>query len=187
MISLHATKPLPAGEGAILIGPSDWIRRALVWSNFGFDGRRFADAPGTNAKLSEYHCAVALASLDRWPDRVVTQRRLVERASQVTASLGMQTAPGMARGFVSNTWIIQFADISVVPTISQLLRGRGIDTRTWWPAGLHEMAAFCSLDHDNMAVTKRLVATTLGLPFGSHLREDDYSKIMEVLATGLRT
>jgi len=182
MISLHATKPLPAGEGAILIGPSDWIRRARTWANFGFFGRRVADVPGSNAKMSEYHCAVALASLDGWQERARTQRGEVEIASRLSSSLDLHTAPGMAQGFISNTWNIQLADASSRAKIVEACVTQGIETRTWWPAGLHEMAAFSSFEHDDMTVTERLAAATLGLPCGRHLSGNDFSQIAEVLA-----
>lgn len=186
MISLHATKPLPAGEGAILIGPSDWIRRALVWANFGFDGRRFADAPGTNAKLSEYHCAVALASLDAWPERVRTDRLEVSIASAVTAQLGLQAAPGMNRGFASNTWNIQFRDRAAKAEGERLLHSRGFESRCWWPVGLHAMHAFLSCDRDDLAVTESLTETVLGLPFGRHLSREQYQEVGAALAETLK-
>jgi len=187
MISLHATKPLPAGEGAILIGPSDWIRRARTWSNFGFFGRRVADGPGSNAKMSEYHCAVALASLDGWEDGSGTRRGEVEKASRLAASLDLLTAPGMAHGYISNTWNIQLANPSSRAKIAEAFVAQGIETRTWWPVGLHEMPAFASFERDDMTVTERLAAATLGLPCGTHLSEDDFSKIAEVLASEVRT
>lgn len=187
MISLHATKPLPAGEGAILIGPGDWIRRARTWSNFGLFGRRVADVPGSNAKMSEYHCAVASASLDGWLERTRTQRREVEIASRLSSSLDLHTAPAMAQGFISNTWNIQLADAPSRARLVQRFMTKGIETRTWWPTGLHEMAAFSFFEHDDMTVTERLAAETLGLPCGTHLSEEDFSKIAKVLASEVQT
>ncbi len=35
-----------------------------------------ATMAGTNAKLSEYHAAVGLASLDQWPDNAARRRKL---------------------------------------------------------------------------------------------------------------
>jgi len=186
MISLHATKPLPAGEGAILLGPSDWIRRARTWSNFGFLGRRVADVSGSNAKMSEYHCAVAMASLDGWQERSEIQRSEVEIASRLSASLGLHTAPGMAQGFISNTWNIQFEDASSRENVVQTFKAKGIESRTWWPTGLHEMLAFNAFERDDMKVTEGLSVTTLGLPCGTHLSEDDFSKIAEALAPEVR-
>lgn len=66
--SLHATKPFGIGEGGALVGRApDVIASARRYSNFGMIDRQ-SHVAGSNAKLSEYHAAVALAQLDRWPD-----------------------------------------------------------------------------------------------------------------------
>jgi dTDP-4-amino-4,6-dideoxygalactose transaminase len=92
----------------------------------------------------------------------------------------------MAQGFISNTWNIQLADASSRTKIVEACVTQGIETRTWWPAGLHEMAAFSSFEHDDMTATERLAAETLGLPCGTHLSEENFSKIAEVLASEVR-
>ena len=46
----------------------DLISRIMGRSNFGFTSRREAMSVGTNAKMSEYHAAVGLASLDVWDE-----------------------------------------------------------------------------------------------------------------------
>ena len=181
MISMHATKALPAGEGAILIGPKDWIRRAQVWSNFGFSDRRVADFPGSNAKLSEYHCAVALASMDGWADRLRYERSRIEVALTLTESLGLQSAPGFARGFASNTWNITFSSPQNARVAERELESQGFETRRWWPVGLHEMEAFRALKRDRLSVTERLAATTLGLPFGPHVTEGNVWSLGAIL------
>jgi dTDP-4-amino-4,6-dideoxygalactose transaminase len=66
MISLHATKVFGVGEGAVIIGPPDFIKICRQWGQFGFDWDRTAYLPGINAKLSEYAAAVGLAGLDQW-------------------------------------------------------------------------------------------------------------------------
>ena len=79
--SLHATKPFAVGEGGVLVGRrADWIDEARRISNFGTH-MRIAQQDGTNAKMSEYHGAVALAQLDRWQS--IKQRRRIY--STVTA------------------------------------------------------------------------------------------------------
>ena len=58
-----ATKVLGAGEGGFVISADTaLIRDIRARSNFGFAGTREAVAPAANAKLSEYHAAVAHAT-----------------------------------------------------------------------------------------------------------------------------
>ncbi len=67
IISLHSTKLIGAGEGAIFItNYSEWADRFRQWTAFGFDENRTAQSEGTNAKLSEYAAAVGVASFEHW-------------------------------------------------------------------------------------------------------------------------
>ena len=64
--SLHATKPFGVGEGGILVTASaELAQKARQIINFGTVDR-ITLASGENAKMSEYHAAVALAQLNRW-------------------------------------------------------------------------------------------------------------------------
>jgi len=69
VVSLHATKILGVGEGGFVASrDASVIRSIRERSNFGFDGNRSALIAGVNAKLSEYHAAIGLASLDMWSE-----------------------------------------------------------------------------------------------------------------------
>jgi dTDP-4-amino-4,6-dideoxygalactose transaminase len=71
--SLHATKPFGVGEGGLLVSRNqDIIARARRSSNFGMIDR-VTQIDGTNAKMSEYHAAVGLAQILRWP--MIKQKR----------------------------------------------------------------------------------------------------------------
>jgi dTDP-4-amino-4,6-dideoxygalactose transaminase len=69
VVSMHATKLLPAGEGGIFISNNpQWVSQFKSWTNFGMlgNGDRTSYTVGGNAKLSEYSAAVALASFNDW-------------------------------------------------------------------------------------------------------------------------
>lgn len=75
--SLHATKPLGIGEGGILLGRDPVvIEQARQYSNFGML-QRIVHSDGSNSKLSEYHAAVGLAQLQRWPQIKDKRRQLL--------------------------------------------------------------------------------------------------------------
>ena len=70
IISLHATKSFGIGEGGIVISrDTDFIAQIKKCSNFGLSKSGVTEIPGFNFKLSEYSCAVALANLDKWPEK----------------------------------------------------------------------------------------------------------------------
>jgi len=77
--SMHATKPFSIGEGGLLAcRDGGLIEEARCISNFGTQ-LRVALQDGSNAKMSEYHGAVALAQMDRWEG--IKQRRRVAYAA----------------------------------------------------------------------------------------------------------
>lgn len=184
MVSLHATKSLPAGEGAFLVGPEEWIHRARCWGNFGFDGSRIAVSAGLNAKISEYHCAVGLASLDSWLRiRSEYQDRLTS-LSDVARRLSLFSQPSVSQGFVSTTWNLLLNSLEV-SSIEYRLNKFGVQTRRWWPCGVHEMPEFQNCTMEPMPNTQYLSSGTLGLPFSVDLTEAEIQYIEEVLGKAL--
>jgi dTDP-4-amino-4,6-dideoxygalactose transaminase len=64
--SLHATKVLGAGEGAIVVCGNHLQADSLrAWSNFGFSSGRASEIQGTNAKMSEMNAVYGLASIKK--------------------------------------------------------------------------------------------------------------------------
>lgn len=71
--SLHALKPFGVGEGGLLITPNhEMANDARQSINFGMQ-HRITSMRGENAKMSEYHAAVATAQMIRWP--AIKERR----------------------------------------------------------------------------------------------------------------
>lgn len=185
MISLHATKPLPAGEGAVLVGAGDWVQQAAKWGNFGFSGSRVAAGPGMNAKLSEYHAAVGLASMAAWG---ATREELAQRAAsaaRLSIELGLMPQPSMLSKHVTTTWNVRFPEGIDESIVLGNLNRLGIDHRRWWPCGVDEMPAFGGMTKDDLDITRQLTAEVLGLPFGSHVDDEALDRIAEAITLGL--
>lgn len=74
VFSMHATKSLPAGEGGLVVSSRIGLaRKVRQLSNFGINldpklGLAVGTLAyaGTNAKMSEYHAAIALEMLTHW-------------------------------------------------------------------------------------------------------------------------
>jgi len=70
IISTHATKAFSTAEGGfVTCSDKDLLEKVRRITNFGFTHDRRIEYTGLNAKLSEYHAAVGLASLDEWPEK----------------------------------------------------------------------------------------------------------------------
>ena len=166
IISLHSTKLIGAGEGAMFISNDpEWAKRFREWTSFGFDGNRISQADGTNAKLSEYAAAVGIASFNHWQKIRNEYKNLVSWARTTSDSLGLETHPAMTRNLIGPYWIVKFPDRNIKLSVSHYLSDNNIQTRDWWESGCHKMPAFSKINFDNLSNTDDLAARTLGLPF----------------------
>jgi dTDP-4-amino-4,6-dideoxygalactose transaminase len=180
--SLHATKLLGAGEGGFIACEDEaLVARFRQITTYGFRGTRDSVALGTNAKLSEYACAVGLASLDAWP---ATRLRYLRAAQWVrmalTACRDLTFQPGWGSHWVSTTCIVGTVE-GEVEALEQRLSAAGVDTRRWWGMGCHASPAFQAFPRTAMAGTERLARSTLGLPFYADMTDEDIHRLAAAL------
>jgi len=182
VVSLHATKVLGVGEGGFVISTdaaviADVRRR----SNFGLDANRQATVPATNAKLSEYHAAVAHAALDQWHE---TRAEWMMVAASYRQRFGQSNYVRMQEGFgetwVSGTCLVRTSEAALVPG-QQALLAAGIETRDWWGKGAHAHPATAGFPHDSLATTTALSRSTFAVPFYRDLTTACVNKIADVL------
>ncbi|UKJ78071.1 DegT/DnrJ/EryC1/StrS family aminotransferase [Azospirillum brasilense] len=181
VISLHATKSLAAAEGAIILCTDpDVVERIRQMSNFGFSTTSVAQVLGTNAKMSEYNCAVGLASLDAWQE---TRSRLAQIRNYYWEKLrdvSGVTPFGGGQDYVANYMVIETVGDGY--QLSNHLAQRGIETRRWWRSGCHQHPAFASYNVKPLPETRRLGIHTLGLPFFTELTEADIDHVVGSVA-----
>jgi dTDP-4-amino-4,6-dideoxygalactose transaminase len=189
VFSFHATKAFGIGEGGLLaVRNEKYIAQVRKLINFGIDiSTGLAVAPGTNAKMSEYHAAVGLAALQRWPAQVALRRKVL---SQYATSL-RRDCPAVR---------LQSRPHDGIYTIMQVLlpkgtdRGRvvaclakeGIETRPWYLPLLDGHPAFAggSVDGD-LETARSLDSRLVGLPFHLDLDEQAVHRICSELARAL--
>ena len=162
VVSLHATKVFPAGEGAVLVCPdATMVAHARRRANFGFLGNHQSLVAATNAKMSEYHAAVALASLDLWPATRAQWRRVLERLRAATAIPSIAWPAGLGRDYVCSSPALRVADAAA--TVNAL-RDAGVDSRQWWQGGIHSHPAFATRPSLPLPVSESLARTTVSIP-----------------------
>lgn len=180
VFSLHATKVLGVGEGAVIVfGDPDRAKAFRSWSNFGFAGSRDSLSAGTNAKMSEYVAALLHTELDQWPQALSEwkeARNLVDAASE---RIGVRLQPH-SRGVISPYWIAVLDDSEHLRAVKNALTDAGIQTRQWWGPGLHRMPAFAGVPSTDLRHTENLAPRYLGLPFFRNLTAPDVSSIVGV-------
>ena len=178
--SLHATKFLGAGEGGLVVGCRGTLDRVRQLASFG-------DVPGaTNNRMSEYHAAVALASLAHAPykalrlNRVATEylRRLDELCPQVVSLRSQALGPR------SSLFVVDLPDVppQANARVSRALRDAGIETRMWYRPFPQELGSLAGSPQDMPPVTSAAARRHLGLPFHARMGKDDVLLVCRALS-----
>jgi len=182
VFSLHATKVLGAGEGAIVVcGDAERANQIRSWSNFGFENSRDSRFVSTNAKMSEVSAAYGLASLDNhdrekneWLSNLLFVKELMAKSKYRTI---VDSYPGF-RPY----WIIAAENEEERLSIQSALDRTGVMSRTWWPKPLSSMKAFQTyFTSDSSEVSDHLSKTHLGLPMYRDLTKEAIERIVETI------
>ncbi len=184
--SLHATKVLGAGEGAIVVcGNRDQANLLRAWSNFGFSANRISEIQGTNAKMSEFNAAYGLASFakleeerDKWLDSQTVVANLAD-GRPWTTWVNLEPA-------FQPYWIGDFGNLMIRDVIEVALRKFGIESRRWWAEPLSQQPAFKTSQEISMFKNaKTLASAHLGLPMYPGLTHGDIQLIISVIDEAL--
>jgi dTDP-4-amino-4,6-dideoxygalactose transaminase len=180
VVSFHAVKPLAAGEaGAVFTRDRDLAADILRLTEFAFDERRSAmRLNGLNAKMPELTAAVALASLDGYPESLAARR---DAAGRLLDELPAGFLPQLEHEL--GTW--QFVPILAPSAAARedVLEGASVavELRTYYDP-LHRMAAFADCPGaDMLPVTNDVSDRILSLPMAADIRPEEIAAIGSAL------
>lgn len=184
MFSLHATKVIGAGEGAILILPDEGLAELVrSWISFGFRGSRNSLFAGANGKMPELMAAGVNSILDEWP-------RIRDRWAELRAEVwNLEEQHGINHfhsvDSLSPYWIHEAKTAVDAELIRAELLKLRIETRLWWGNGLHTMPAFQSLRNRtwwrNYNSTSDVAPRVIGLPYFPGIEHRDVETIIRLL------
>lgn len=186
IFSLHATKSFPIGEGGIIYsGDSPSISKMREAANFGFTSARESVQLGLNAKLSELHAAVGLATLDEFPAKKALRQQiytwyeeLFEESGlhgkgwyfqKITGSVAHQFVPALCPENAANLDIIKALDSS------------GIEARTYFRPACHQQKMFTAFPHSELRVTEAVANRCVSLPLWEGMSRSDVERIVATL------
>jgi len=185
VFSLHATKALGAGEGGFVVSQdAALVERIRRLSNFGIDVTTgIVDRPGTNAKLSEYHAAVALAALGTWPARANARRTqwrtFLEIMRESCPMLIPQERPDAGTYTIAPVLLPALALPEAV--IDALTRAR-VQSRRWYCPPLSQHPAFAAVERAGaLRGVESVSGRVLGVPFHLELTRAEMGRVFEVL------
>ena len=190
VFSLHATKVFGAGEGGLVIcGDSVKadLMRALI--SFGFNSNREIFTLGTNAKMSEYSAAIALAALDQKDIEVSEWESSQRNARDLALSVNHQN-PNLQACPINPYFIVRLKNEECLSDFVKTASGLNIETRKWWPRAIHEMSFFSEgvapdiqREVNCNSTSVALASTVLGLPMSRDLSDQDFERISSLLSS----
>lgn len=194
VFSLHATKPLASGEGGVIVTLSaEFAATVRQLSNFGIDLSGKQGVPvgsttlvGTNAKMSEYHAAIGLASLDAWPETIKRRQQMFDRYSDViNVTCGNHVVwQQMPLDAVRSVCCMLLPSGPERDRAEALMATNGIATRRWYLPLINEHPAFRGVEHLPVPNARSIAQRLLGIPFHLSLSVDDQAEIANCLRAG---
>jgi len=186
IFSLHATKNFSSAEGGLIVSANEkLIEQTKRLSNFGIEnaGEISHNTPGCNAKMSEYHSAIGIASIDGWPQQKKKRQHLLNWYIKYLKPLGsrVQLQQGIS-GQCLSMFNVKLNSNNSLDNIINSLADSGIQTRRWYFPLLSNQPAFSELEiAATLTNSEKLRDTLLGLPFHLDLTENDIKTVCRQL------
>jgi dTDP-4-amino-4,6-dideoxygalactose transaminase len=144
---------------------------------------------GLNARMSELHATVALASLDGIERRVETRNRLAEdyrkRLSPVPGISFPEVDDGDRSTYKDFTVLVDPEAFGIdAPAVARALEAEGVETRRYYSPPVHRTRAYRTTAATNgvLPATERAAARVLTLPLFESMREEQLSRVAGAIA-----
>lgn len=187
VFSLSPTKLVIAGEGGLVAtADGDLARTLRVGRDYGNPGDYDTLFVGLNARMSEFHAAVALESLQLLDEHIRLRTAVAERYRA-----GLLDLPGVAAQEIDPADTSTYKDFTVRVNPGQLCLGRdavvralaaeGIDTRNYFDPPVHRQRSYASLRPVPLPVTDEVSGGVTSLPVFARLDLDAVDQVVECL------
>ncbi|MGH8892831.1 MAG: DegT/DnrJ/EryC1/StrS family aminotransferase [Actinomycetes bacterium] len=188
VFSMSPTKVAVAGEGGLVAtndaGLASEVRLGRDYGNPGTYDCEFA---GLNARMSELHAAVALASLDGLDERIAHRNELVKAFKSACHAV-----PGLTYQHVPDEDVSTYKDLTLVvdreefglsaEQLGRVLKAEGIDSRRYYFPPIHQQKAYAHLPRTrDLPVTDAVAASVLTPPLYSHMSVDQVRRVADVV------
>jgi dTDP-4-amino-4,6-dideoxygalactose transaminase len=189
VFSLSPTKVLIAGEGGVIATNDSAIAgRCRIGRDYGNPGDYDCQFVGLNARMSEFHAVLALASLDGLDDRIERRNELAEAYVKALADVPGIWFPSIDDGdrstFKDLTVLVEANDFGLdADQVASALAAVGIETRRYYSPPVHEMQAYRGTrnGHADLSVTEWAARSALTLPMWSQMPYDVPRRVAEVV------
>jgi dTDP-4-amino-4,6-dideoxygalactose transaminase len=184
VFSLSPTKTLIAAEGGIIATDDDLLaERCRIGRNYGNPGDYDCRFVGLNARMSELHAAVALASFRDLEERIAKRNELARTYRRVLGSM-----PGVTFPVVRDEDRSTYKDLTILveetefglsaDALAEALAAEGVETRRYYSPPVHRMRAFrIQAVGTDLPVTDAAARAALSLPLWTEMRDDEVERV----------
>jgi dTDP-4-amino-4,6-dideoxygalactose transaminase len=188
VFSMSPTKVAVAGEGGLVATrDAELAAQVRLARNYGNPGDYDCRVAGLNARMSELHAAVALASLADLPARVARRNALVQ-----TFRERIEGVPGIRIPTVDPADLSTYKDLTLVvdeqlfgldvPALTAATAAEGVDTRRYFHPPVHRQQAYAHLGiPPTLPVTDALSPRVLTVPLWTHMTEDTVRRLADLV------
>jgi dTDP-4-amino-4,6-dideoxygalactose transaminase len=190
VFSLSPTKVLVAGEGGLIATNDDALaERCRIGRDYGNPGDYDMRFVGLNARMSEFHAAVALGSLEELDERIERRNGYAARYREALSSVpgvDFPEVPVGDRSTYKDFTILLDPDLFGVDAegLGRALAAVGIDTRRYYAPPVHQMQAYRGVggSHGDLVATEVAASRVLTLPLWSEMEEAEQRRVVDAIA-----
>jgi dTDP-4-amino-4,6-dideoxygalactose transaminase len=176
-----------AGEGGLIATNDDELaEHCRIGRDYGNPGDYDCRFVGLNARMSEFHAAVALASFEDLEERLDERQLLAGAYRDALAGVPGVSFPSVIEGDRST---IKDLTILIDPEVFGLgpddlataLDAAGIETKRYYAPPVHSMQAYAMLEspEGDLAVTDDVASRTLTLPLWGGMGTERIERVVQ--------
>ncbi len=189
VFSMSPTKVAVAGEGGLVATRDpELAARMRIARDYGNPGSYDCEFPGINARMSEIHAAIGLASLDGLDERIAWRNELVAGFKAELAG-----TPGIGYQQVPDEDLSTYKDLTLVvdpdafgldaETLGRALRHENVDSRRYYHPPIHLQKAYADLPRErSLPVTESVATSVLTPPLYSHMSQEQARTVARAVA-----
>jgi FlaA1/EpsC-like NDP-sugar epimerase/dTDP-4-amino-4,6-dideoxygalactose transaminase len=187
VFSLTPTKVLVAGEGGLVATRDASLAKSLrIGRDYGNPGDYDTRFAGLNARMSEFHAAMALESLELLEETLERRRKLAALYREL-----VDEVPGVRCQEVHGTDLSTYKDFTITvddefglrrDDLVAFLAAEGIETRNYFDPPVHRQQAYAGVERPDLPITDAVASSVVSLPIYHDLGEDDVVRIVDAIA-----
>lgn len=186
VFSLTPTKPMVAGEGGLVAtNDGDLAARLRMGRDYGNPGDYNTRFVGLNARMSEFHAAVALESLAVFDSTLESRRELAAHYVR-----GLRDIPGIRVQEVPEEHTSTYKDLTIAVSpdfgidrnqLVAVLACQGIDTRNYFDPPVHRQLAYSIVEGECLPTTDMVSQSVVSLPIYPALSFADVDAVVATI------